>query len=524
MQNKVLIIGLDGGTWKILCPMMENGIMPNLKRLVDSGSSGVLKSTIPPITAAAWTSFQTGVNPGKHGIIDFQAFDMNTKKTRLVNSNDIKIDTILEIASRHNRKVISINMPMTFPPKHVNGVIIGGLLSPGVDRRFAYPEYVYDRFIKGQGYRITAGRLEKRASMSLRDFVEEQIRVEDRRFKLAKQLMKESEWDLFIVHNQLMDGIQHALYSYLDPDSEKYDEQKNNIIGKFYKETDRFIGEILENAKQNTTFIIMSDHGHYEVSAFVNLNAWLRKKGYLKLTSKRFFGNIVALIRQLDFLKVEKRILGKFVKSSTFTAEMARKLNTNVINWSRSRAFMINGGMWGNLYCEDEASAQQIIEELENFTDPIAGVKVVKKIYKKKEVFNGPFTKQLPNLFLEPNCRYAFHAPLLKDMKTFQRPDIDRFERVGVHGLDGIIVFNGHNIKGSNNIKADITDVMPTILSILGLPIPSYIDGSVLGHIFVRKPKKEFEKGLLLKTDKAKPYTREDVQTIKKRLKDLGYI
>ncbi|MHC4698200.1 MAG: alkaline phosphatase family protein, partial [Planctomycetota bacterium] len=78
--RRVLIIGLDGATFDVLDPMMAEGRMPRLKQVIESGASGVLRSTIPPITPAAWTTFLTGKQPGTHGIIDFERYDVRTNR------------------------------------------------------------------------------------------------------------------------------------------------------------------------------------------------------------------------------------------------------------------------------------------------------------------------------------------------------------------------------------------------------------------------------------------------------------
>ncbi len=522
--QKILIIGLDGGTWKILKPMMEKEKMPYLKKLVEGGASGILKSSIPPITAAAWTSFQTGVNPGKHGIIHFRSFDPTTKQIRLVNSNDINIKTIWELVSEKNKKVISINVPVTYPPKKVNGIIIGGMLSPKVDERFVYPKEIFHRFIKEHGYKIVSGRLERRASMTLQNFINDQIKVEEKRFDLAKKLMKECEWDLFMVHNQLMDPIQHAFYPYLDPKSRSYDDENFEKISKFYEATDRHIAELIEGAGKNTTIILLSDHGATEVSCYVNLNAWLQKEGYLKLTYKRLLGNIITLIRKLDKYDLAKKILGRLVKSPTIIMKVTGKISHNLINWKKTQAFTITGIMWGNMHYNEAKSAREILTRLKNWKDPVNNKNIIKCIYKKEEIFSGPCLERLPDIFLEPNEGYAFYTPLIKDMKIFHKVKVEHYERVGTHDLNGVLVIKGNNIKNRMDIQADIVDVAPTVLSILGLPIPEYMDGRVLKEVFIKKPKIKFEETRLPETVKSKEHLEDDEKEIEKRLKDLGYL
>ena len=76
----MLIIGLDGATFDVLKPLMAEGRMPRLKEAIAAGASGLLRSTVPPITPAAWTTFLTGKNPARHGIIDFERYDVHTNK------------------------------------------------------------------------------------------------------------------------------------------------------------------------------------------------------------------------------------------------------------------------------------------------------------------------------------------------------------------------------------------------------------------------------------------------------------
>ena len=106
-KNRVFIIGLDGAGWTALNPIMKDGLMPNLHRLIENGSAGILKSTIPPITAPAWTTFQTGCNPGKHGLFDFLAYKPGAYEFSLNSSQSIKLKTLWEIVSEAKKTAVS---------------------------------------------------------------------------------------------------------------------------------------------------------------------------------------------------------------------------------------------------------------------------------------------------------------------------------------------------------------------------------------------------------------------------------
>lgn len=523
-MSKVLIVGLDGASWEILSLLIDNGSMPYLKGLVDNGASGILRSAIPPVTACAWTTFQTGVNPGKHGIIDFRSFDPTTKQLRLVNASDIKMKTIWELAGEHKKKVIAINVPLTYPPKKVNGIIVGGMLSPKADERMVYPREIYNKFMKKEGYRITVGRLEQQALMPLKDFIDEAIEVEEKRFSFAKKLMKEYEWSLFMVHNQTMDHIQHLFYSYLNPASENYDEKKNKDIVRFYEASDRFLREIAEEAGEEAAIILMSDHGASEVSHYVNVNAWLLKKGYLALTYKQILAHMITLIRRWDKASILKRILGRFVKRDALIAEINRNLSNNFVNWQRSRAFMVNGCIWGNIYCPRREALPGLIEDLKIWRNPVNGENIIKNIYKKDEIFSGPHVEFLPDLFLEPHKGYSFYAPLIKNMEMFHKADSKRYDLIGTHDINGIFVMRGRGVALRKGIYADIVDVAPTVLSLLKVPIPNYMDGRVIEEAFTERPRVEMkDEGVPTDTNSA-DYEEADAKEIENRLRDLGYL
>ena len=137
--RRVLVIGLDGATYDILDPMRAEGRMPNLDRLITEGTAGILESTKPPITPAAWTTFMTGKGPGRHGIIDFERYDPRTNTLSFNSTYEIREPTIWNILSAKGLRVGSINLPMTFPPKPVNGFLISGFETPSTDAEFTYP-------------------------------------------------------------------------------------------------------------------------------------------------------------------------------------------------------------------------------------------------------------------------------------------------------------------------------------------------------------------------------------------------
>jgi len=127
---KVLVIGLDGATFDLIKPFAAQGQLPHLKKLMDAGAWSELSSTIPPVTASAWTSFMTGKNPGAHGLFDFMQRRKGSYDLVPVSSGERDGKTLWEVAGDAGRKVIVMGVPVTYPPTPVNGLLVTGMLTP----------------------------------------------------------------------------------------------------------------------------------------------------------------------------------------------------------------------------------------------------------------------------------------------------------------------------------------------------------------------------------------------------------
>ena len=139
--RRVLVIGLDGATFTVLDDMRGRGLMPNLDRLAAEGASGVLTSTMPPITPAAWTTFMTGKTPGRHGIIDFERYDARTHSLAFNTTRDMlgRAKDIWRLLSDRGVRVGSLQLPMTYPPFPVNGFMVSGFDTASIDNQFTHP-------------------------------------------------------------------------------------------------------------------------------------------------------------------------------------------------------------------------------------------------------------------------------------------------------------------------------------------------------------------------------------------------
>src|SRR5204863_4962601 len=130
MPSRVLLIGWDGADWRILDPLLERGLLPNLAALIARGGRGVLRSTLPTHSWAAWPSFLTGVDPDDHGVYDILESRGSSKRQYPVTFRSIKERTFLADLTRAELETVMVDVPLSFPPPHIKGKLVAGGVLP----------------------------------------------------------------------------------------------------------------------------------------------------------------------------------------------------------------------------------------------------------------------------------------------------------------------------------------------------------------------------------------------------------
>ncbi len=491
MKKRVFIIGLDGASWRVLQPIMKENLMPNLSILIERGSSGILESTLPPITAPAWTTFQTGVNPGKHGLFDFLGYRPESYQFPLHSSKSIKLKTIWEIVSEVQKTVVSINVPMTYPPKVVNGALVAGMMSPSVQANFTYPPDLYKELKDHIGEYTIFPSPELFFSDDEEKIVYSFIDIEKRRKDAALYLMQRFDWDLFMIHNQCLDILQHRFWPYIFKEHPRFDEKKWRPISPFFQAMDSHIGELLSKLDKQTTVIIISDHGFCNLDHTVNLNKWLELNGFLSFKKERLPSQLFSSLKKLDVFQIRKKL--SFITKEKVKAKLYQGW---LLDWSKTKAFSGQGG--GLIHInrkgreglgivtegkEYEEIRKKIIEGLMDFKNPEDGKNIIKRVFRKEEIFHGPFIDHAPDLIVQPASGYAFKKAL-SGKKILSETVIGR-DSVGTHDQDGIFIFSGNSIKKESPMReAHLADIAPTVLHLLDINRPRYMDGKELRNIF----------------------------------------
>lgn len=538
---KTIIFGIDGAAPELVNRWIISGELPNLKNISKKGFFAKLKSTMPPFTGPAWTSFATGKNPGKHGIGDFTKKQGNYER-RVITSGDIKDERIWDILSRKGLSSIVINVPPTYPVKKMKGVQISCMLSPGKKKGWCYPENLIKKMEKNIGeYKILAEKAQSYNPGHEKEFYKDITETEEKRAKAVKYLINSLDWDFLMVVFNSTDFIQHFMWDTLNTEISVEGKPWRNAVKNAYKQVDRLIGEIVDKLEEKANVFIMSDHGFGPMEGMIYLNTWLFKNGYLKIRKSVFSQikkymflmgwNAQSIWKFLD--KVGLGWLpGMVGKNKRKEEALINKLflSQKDVDWKNTQAYAY--GLMGQIYInadEESREYQKIKAGLKKDISNIKnekGEKIVTNIYEKNNIYKGEKKKMLADLIVEvKNMAINAYPGILGSTSILTQPPQ---HRSGTHRKDGIFLGFGPDIKNKkNNSRRNITDITPTILHLMGYKVPEDMDGHILKGIFRRnsdpyKRKVKYCKPKYRKKE-AKNFEKEEEEAIKKRLRSLGY-
>ncbi|UCC39962.1 MAG: alkaline phosphatase family protein [Candidatus Heimdallarchaeota archaeon] len=561
-NQKVIVIGLDAATFDIINPLKEKGLLPNISKLIEDGVSGRLLSTLPYTSAPAWNSFATGKNPGKHGIYGFSEYKTNSYEIQIVNSRKRKTKAIWNILSDSGKKVIIMNMPTTYPPENIYGCMVAGLLTPGTESEFTFPEELKKTLLKKfNNYTIEYPYLISVDSSNVEEILRDLSDIEVKRTEIAQYLMNSHKWDLTLVVLVALDRIQHYLWHHMEPCHPKYKKETAELFGNaipyMYQRMDECIGRLIQALDDKTTVILLSDHGAGPIDNFfpyLNLNNWLLDHGLLHMQDKSSSFKLIESKRNI--IRFAKKYTPLWLRNrfKILFPEVRNKLVTlnfhALIDWSQTKAYVreedyISPGIRINVKNREpegvvspgeeyESLRNIIIQKLAQLTHPLTGKKAFNKVYKREDVYKGDYVEDAPDLVVEWS-----EDALFSKIKQYDSSNMEKMEKIfkpakeksGEHRRAGIFIAYGPNIKkGKIVTDAEIIDIAPTILYIMGLPVAREMDGRVLTEIFGSSYLKDNPINFSAFSDYVKDsntkqiYKKEDIEKIKKRLRNLGYL
>ncbi|MDI6772679.1 MAG: alkaline phosphatase family protein [bacterium] len=282
-RPRVFLLGLDGATFTLLRPWTEEGHLRTFARLMREGSWGPLASTIPPSTPIAWASMITGVYPGKHGIFGFVKRLRHSYELDVVTSLDRRRPAIWSLLDQAGLRSIVADVPFTYPPEPINGIMISGLGTPDVASEFVHPKPLREVILREFG----PYPLDIHFRGDVLAFIEDARRLTEHRLAITRFLLREFPWDFFMLGLMATDRLQHVVWKYIDPGHFLYREEEARrycpAILDYYRRLDEVVAELLDLAGGQTAFMIASDHGFGPMDRSLSLLRWLAQQGMIAL-------------------------------------------------------------------------------------------------------------------------------------------------------------------------------------------------------------------------------------------------
>ena len=454
--EKVMIIGLDCFEPSLAFERWRDKL-PNLSALMDRGTFGKLESTIPAITVPAWMSMMTSRSPGAMGFYGFRnRKNYSYDDLFFANSTAVTLPTVWQILSKKRKKVIVLGVPQTYPPKPVNGNLVGCFLTPSIETDYTYPSELKDEIRDNIGEYI----------LDVKDFrtddknklVKQIYQMTDVRFQTAEYLIKHKPWDFFMMVDMGPDRLHHGMWKYHDKNHVNYpgETEHKNCIRDFYIFLDNKIGGLLKKIDLDKTAVfVVSDHGAKSMEGGFCFNDWLLKEGYLKLK-----------------LPVTE----------------PKQITNDDIDWKNTKVWGY-GGYYGRLFInvkgrETEGLVPQ--NEYENFRS---------ELKKKLESISDHKGKPMGNIAFKPDEVYSEVNGIAPDLIVYFG-DL-RWRSIGTVGNESLYTFENDtgpddanhaqhglyissvpgSITSEANSERHITDIAPTILNLLNVRIPPEMEG-----------------------------------------------
>lgn len=556
--RRVVVIGLDGATFDLIKPWAEAGDLPTLARLMREGAHGTLHSTIPPMTGPAWTTFATGVNPGKHRLYDWIAREADSYRFLPVTALDCTAPTLYTLLSQAGRRVCALNIPMTYPPTPVNGVMVSGMPAPSTRVRFTYPEGLYQEILEAVGdYILYPDPGQAYSDSGVDAFLERLYRTTDLRVRTFNYLRSREAWDFAMVVFNGTDTASHALWKFMDPTHPLHDPARarkyGSAIHDYYQYLDAHLATLVDTLDDDTTLIVMSDHGFGPFHKFIHVNNWLLQEGFMQVRQGLRTRAKYALFRQgltpMNVYDTLMRLGLGALKREVVRGQGQGLLKTlflsfEDVDWRRTQAYSL--GNVGQIYlnvvgrepqgcvrpgAEYEQVRQQIMERLLTLQDPATGETVVEAVYRREDLYHGEQLKHAPDIVFLPR-RLEYFGFGEYEFGSHRIIEPMRRGISGTHRLNGIFLAYGAAVRPGVTVEgAHLVDLAPTILHLMGEPIPDHMDGRVLAEA-LQDPAQA-------RTDAPRPQqphwqptdggegdglSDEDRQILAERLRSLGYV
>jgi len=464
-QQKVLVIGLDCADPDLTFNQLKDD-MPNLSTLIDEGSYGKLRSVTPPITNPAWYCMTASKSPGSLGAYGFRHLEKGTYDGQyLATADRIPHDRVWNTLSDEGHEVGVIGVPNTFPPEDVNGFMITSFLTPDTNTDFVHPDSLKQHVIDTASFDGDYSSADQGYMLDIEDFrsddkqriLDDIFAMTEKKTRVMTDLMDRKDWDFLMTVFMAPDRLHHGFWKYFDEEHKDYEEgnEFEDAIPEYYRFLDQQIGTILDRVDDNTTVLVVSDHGAKKIDGCICLNEFLREEGYLTLEEE---------------------------------PDEATRIDPAMIDWEETEAWGW-GGYYARLFLnvegresdgqvpqdEYEAKRDELIEKIEGLTGP-DGEDIGTKVLKPEEVYNET-NGDAPDLMVFFGDLYWRSAGSV-GTGTLYLEENDTGPDHANHDWDGIFIGWRPGEQGNGNIgRQHLLDIAPTILQEMDVQQPDDYEG-----------------------------------------------
>jgi predicted AlkP superfamily phosphohydrolase/phosphomutase len=457
-MTRVIVYGIDGVSPDLLFEKWQDDL-PNIKKLMQEGCYARLNSTIPPVTIIAWSAFASGKDASEIGAFSYTYQDRKTGKNKLISSDNVKADRIWDILGKHNKKSIVLNVPLTYPAKPINGIMVSDFLTPSIESDCTFPAEIKERIKKlgSTEYFFDVAGVASHKGLDAEELIKRTYQMTDMQLSLLKDMIKNERWDFLMQVFIGTDRLQHMLWRHFDSTHREFikDSKFKDELKNYYKYLDKHLGEILSMIDDDTVVIVSSDHGMIKQEGKININNWLMEKGYLSLTPE-FSEEIKKKITRQNFegIDMENTIAYGSGASHARIFFNKEKIKKEKLDYDDVR--------------------EKMIKELMKITDD-KGKKIKTEIFKAEDIYAFPDAEGCPDLTVYfDELRWASNPDFgMKGLYSWE-------SAVGadnaVHSKQGSFLIAGPGIAKKGYIsEISIYQATPTILKIMGVKIPKGI-------------------------------------------------
>jgi predicted AlkP superfamily phosphohydrolase/phosphomutase len=527
-RRRIIVIGIDGAAPSIFFSLLDAGRLPFFARLATA--RGTTRSVRPIVSPAAWGTVMTGRRPGRHRMFSFQR-EVGANEVRIAFGRELGAGSLWRFLGERDRRCVVVNVPMTYPPEDVPGVIVSGVDTPSIQSDFIHPAFLRESFLA----RIPDYAIDLRSfggqfrAEHRRALARDASKVMTARAAAFRWLLDTQEWDLGFAVFTEMDRIQHRMW--LDHDLEHPQHEGDELrssLADGYVQLDRLAEEIVTPwLDQDPLVVVMSDHGAGPLTRKFSVASVLREAGLLHLTAGATFHRdliertVAFLRRRPAWLKDLARRLAPGMRRRGYAAML-----TQGIDWTRTVAYPAEFGGGIRLRrdltgAERERASAAVHECLRSVTDPQTGGALIGHVWDREELWRGPYGSDAPDLFFEcADPTMCVEFGLSNATGTPVRP-IELSDQSGGHRAEGIFLAYGPGIRSQGDVTIGLEEIFPLLAGYLCGRYPDDLDGrfrnDVLDAVATPEP-------WSAEVQAANGLDDADDAQVRERLEGLGYL